>query len=73
MMGMSPWSWPGGPRSFEILSRDQDELLKSFAGNAFHRVCVIVAVATLLQSYGKPLTMLEAQTLDEESQASTLQ
>ena len=43
-----------------MLSREQDELCKGLAGNAFHGVCVIVAAATLLQSYGKLLKMPEA-------------
>ena len=75
MMGMSPQSWSGraGAGSFELVSSEQDELFKGLAGNAFHGVCVIVAVATLLQAYGQRLKAeLEAVT-KAESDASDSQ
>ena len=67
MMGMSPQSWPGRAGSFELLSSEQDELFKGLAGNAFHGVCVIVAVAALLQAYGQRLKMPEGVKAEPEA------
>ena len=70
---MSPQSWPGRAGSFELVSSDQDELFKGLAGNAFHGVCVIVAVATLLQAYGQRLKAEPEAVTKAESDASESQ
>ena len=67
MMGMSPQSWPGRSGSFALVSSDQDGLFKGLAGNACHEVCVIVAVATLLQAYGQRLKMPEGVKAEPEA------
>ena len=67
MMGMSPPSWPGGAGSFELISSEQDELFKGLAVNSFHGVCVVVAVAALLQAYGQRFKMPEGVKAEPEA------